>query len=101
MNMVRQDELRGFVDGVARDVAQVSRGASPRDAASVAELVGSWARLVDVLGDCVGDTARQLFVGVGIGHYFVGTGVCDQPGTIWVAKTGVRGWKKKITKGDE
>jgi hypothetical protein len=49
MNMVRQDELRGFVDGVARDVAQVSRCASPRDAASVAELVGSWARLVDFL----------------------------------------------------
>lgn len=47
--MDRQDELRAFVDVVARDVAQVSRGTSPGEAASVAKLVGSWARLVDFL----------------------------------------------------
>jgi hypothetical protein len=48
MNMV-QDELRRFVDGVARDVAQVARATSPQDSASVAQLVGSWAKLVDFL----------------------------------------------------
>jgi len=43
------DGLRGFVDGVERDLAQVSQGASPPDSASVDRLVRSWGRLVDFL----------------------------------------------------
>jgi hypothetical protein len=48
MNMLG-DGLRGFVDGVERDVVQVSQGASPPDKASVDRLVRSWGRLVDFL----------------------------------------------------
>jgi hypothetical protein len=48
MNMLH-DGLRGFVDGVGRDMAHVAQGASPPDPASVARLVGSWEKLVDFL----------------------------------------------------
>ena len=47
--MTMNDGLRAFVDGVERDVARVSLGASPPDSASVAGLVASWGRLVDFL----------------------------------------------------
>ena len=44
-----RDGLRGFVDAVERDVAQVSQGTSPPERGSVARLASSWASLVDFL----------------------------------------------------
>lgn len=46
---MNQDQLRGFVEAVARDVARVSRGASAPDPDGITRLVGSWAKLVDFL----------------------------------------------------
>ena len=43
------DGLRAFVDGVERDMAEVSQGGSPPDPARVARLAVSWGRLVDFL----------------------------------------------------
>jgi hypothetical protein len=44
-----QDQLRGFVEAVARDVEGVSRGASGEDPGRVGRLTVSWAKLVDFL----------------------------------------------------
>jgi hypothetical protein len=43
------DGLRAFVDAVARDLSRLTHSASAPDAASVARLVASWARLVEFL----------------------------------------------------
>lgn len=44
-----RDGLREFVDAMESDVALVVRNTSPKDSASVARLVGTWAKLVDFL----------------------------------------------------
>lgn len=47
--MMMIDGLRAFVDVVEKDVLAVSARAAPQDAAEVARLARSWAKLVDHL----------------------------------------------------